>query len=746
MYVRLKQPVNKLRVLIGFMVIAGAIIIAQLFNLQILKHGYFQEIAAKAHFGSTELPARRGEIIIKDQHSNEEFRLATNTTLDLLYADPSLIENSMLIAAKIGPLLFDLEEAREKDAERIKEMKKQVSADIPEEEINKILQPKTEEELRADFIQDLADQMSQKRRQKILLATELSPNILETIAKFELEGVKVLENYLYAYPPQITDPGKVAETLAPYIEISELKIEKLLTSENRYTVLKKKLRPEISTQIKEMAREDKEGLFFGIGLQEEYYRFYPENELGANILGFVDHEGMGQYGIESKFNVQLRGKTGIFQTQKDSIGRQITVGDSVIKPAEDGDDIVLTIDRSVQLEADRIIERGVRQTDADSGLILIMNPQTGAVIAMSHYPSFNPNSYGDVFEKETVNLRPGEIDTLYPINEEDGIYYLYKNVDTDDKITIFKEIQENGEAIYKKYKNDAGALAYQNKAVGWVYEPGSVFKSVTMAIALDDGDITPNTTYFDSGPIQVDEFEIHNSTDEYFGWTNMTTVLEKSLNTGMTFVAKKIGRTLFGSYLKKFGFGERTDIEFNNELGGRVEHFTHWAESELVTHAFGQGLTVSPIQLVNAYCAIANGGILMQPHIVSEIRHQNGKVTKYEPVQIRRVISEQTSSTLTAMLISSVEHGVAAPARVARHYVAGKTGTSQTYKWGKPLIGAGTTLTSFVGYGPVENPRFVVLVKLDHPRSNEWGAVTAAPIFSQMGTFLYDYYNIPPDK
>jgi stage V sporulation protein D (sporulation-specific penicillin-binding protein) len=746
MYRKIQEPLNKLNVLTVISFIVAGIIVAQLFNLQIIEHRYYQEKAAKEHYGYTELPARRGEIVIKDHHSEEEFRLATNTTLDLLYADPSLIDNPEKVAATLAPLIFDLEEWKEKDAERIKELKKTVSPDVPEEEIDKILKLKTDEELMLQFKEELTTKLSQKRRLQILLVEDLASSVLEKISGFNLEGVKVVNNKVYVYPPIIINAQKIADTLAPYVEIPATKLESIITSENRYTVLKKKLRPEISTKLKEIKTNDKEGDFVGIGTQEEYYRFYPEKSLAANLIGFVDHEGTGQYGIESKFNSILRGKKGVFQTQKDSIGRQITVGESVIKPAEDGDNVVLTIDRSVQLEVDRLVQKAVEDTRADAGLAVVMDPQTGAITAISHFPSFDPNSFSAVFEKEPIHLNNEEKEALVTIDEENGIYYLYRNVDTDDKLMIFKEIAENGEIIYKKFKNNAGPIAYQNKAVSWPYEPGSVFKPVAMAIALDDHEVTPNTTFFDSGPIKVDEFEIHNSTDDYYGRTTMTTVLDKSLNTGMAFIARKIGRTLFGSYLKKFGFGERTDIEFLNEHPGKIQHHSQWAESELVTHAFGQGLTATPLQVANAYSVIANGGILMQPHIVSEIRKKNGKVLTTEPNKVRRVISEQTSSTLSAMLVSAVENGVASPAQVPYHYVAGKTGTSQTYKWGKPLKGAGTTLTSFGGYGPIANPRFVVIVKLEHPRSSEWGAKTAAPLFRDIAKYLFNYYNIPPDK
>ena len=335
-----------------------------------------------------------------------------------------------------------------------------------------------------------------------------------------------------------------------------VKLAKLLKGENRYVVLKRKLDMDVSDQIKELFAQDKDGMWDGIGMTEEYFRYYPEETLAASIIGYVNSDNIGQYGIESTFNTQLQGVAGKFQTKKDSIGRQITVGDSILQPAVDGDDVVLTIDRSIQLKIEQILEYAVWEYQALSGQIIVMNPKTGAIIAMANAPGFNPNTYGDVFEKEEITFTPQEMENLYETETENVLTY-YINPITLDSITIFKEKDENGNIKYSKYKNAVGPEVYHNKIVSWPYEPGSVFKTVTMSIGIDDGDITPNTTYNDTGPISVDknvftgeyDFEIKNSTG-YYGLVNMTTVLAKSLNTGMTFVAKKIGPALFYSYLE----------------------------------------------------------------------------------------------------------------------------------------------------------------------------------------------------
>src|SRR3989338_6999371 len=328
--------------------------------------------------------------------------------------------------------------------------------------------------------------------------------------------------------------------------------------------------------------------------------------------------------------------------------------DLIIQPAIDGQDVVLTIDRSIQMEVEKYLARAVQDSKADSGLVIVMDPKTGRIVSMAHYPSFDPNAYSKALTTEDISLTDAEKNNIVTVKENgDDVNYLYLDAESHYRIQVFKEIMDTGRVIISKFKNILGSGVYRNRAVSDIYEPGSVFKSIAMAIALDDGDVTPLTTYNDSGPVKVDEFEIHNSLNTYYGIVNMRQVLERSLNTGMVFVAQKMGRELFGRYLKKFGFGERTYIEFDNEQDGKIKESSQWAESELMTYAFGQGLAVTPIQFIAAAGALANKGILMKPHIALGTQGDDGKLTEFEPEQVRRVISEKTAATITAMLVSA---------------------------------------------------------------------------------------------
>ncbi|MFA6992104.1 MAG: penicillin-binding protein 2 [Candidatus Gracilibacteria bacterium] len=744
--------INKVTFLIVGSAFIAIILVGRLFNLQVIQHQYYQDLATREQGGYTELPAQRGGIIMKDLSSKEEYFVATNTTLNLLYADPSLITDPAYVADKIAPLIFDINENREKDNQRILDQSKKLPADITEEEKTKLLTPLTDEELKTNFRTNFITLISAKQRNEILLGADLTKVNLDEIAALNLPGIKILDNDVYAYPALIVSTKTAAEKLSEPLEIPTAKLSKILKGLNRYVVIKRKLQPEISKKIKEILTKDKDGLMIGIGMTEEYFRLYPEGSLAASIIGYVDNNNTGQYGIESSFNTALQGIAGKFETKKDSLGRQITVGESILKSAQNGDDIVLTIDRSIQMKVEEVLENTAKSSNSDSGQAIVMNPKTGAIIAIANYPYFDPNKYGDVFRKTEVTFTPEEIATKLIPTKDEGIYYLYKDEISLVKYTIFAEKDANENVHYFRYENYWGPEVYHNKVVAWPYEPGSVFKPIVMAMAIDDGDVTPNTTYNDTGPVGVDfnkytqkyDYEIKNATG-YYGLVDMKTVLAKSLNTGMTFVSKKIGPGLFYSYLEKFGFLDRTDIELDNEGLGKIAYFEDWTESELATHAFGQGLTVTLLQLVNGYSTIANGGVLMQPYIVEEVRHGDGTVSTTEPHEIRRVISEDTAAKMTAMLINVVEKGFQ-EIHIPNHYFAGKSGTAQTYKHGIALFGVGSTVVTFAGYGPVNNPQFVIAVKLDHPRSSEWSTTTSGPAVSEIAKFLYDYYNIPPDK
>ncbi len=808
---RNRSKFSRIQALFIMCTVAASGICAQMINLQVAQGNSYSQLAEQNHLGYSEVTARRGEILIRDPHSNELFRLATNISQPTLFADPSLIKDPQYVTDKLAPLIFDKEDELKKEEERIRQTKRIIASDVSPEEQARVLgsllggvtasagkaatdtpaiaipgyplntassttttpavvlppppptpdqikvtaalslKPRNEEELFAAYKADLLQRLSQKTRSTILLYKDPTDNIKDFFTKNKISGIELTTDGVLAYPGQISDQDYTAKLLAPVVEIPFERLKELLYGRNRYAVLQTRLPTEIESKIRDMIKEDKDskkGLFTGINFQEKTYRYYPEGELAAQAVGFTSEKG-GVYGIEESYDMTLRGKKGIFKTRLDATGQQVIVGDDlIIEPAIDGDSIVLTLDRSIQMTVEKFLARAVKDTKADSGLVIIMEPKTGRIISMAHYPTFDPNKFSEALETEDVALSTGDLASMKTTTNTKGeeSFFLESADNSHVNIQIFKTILQSGKIIYSKYKNTLGPSVFKNRSVTDIWEPGSIFKAIAMSIALDDGDVTPTTTFNDVGPIKVDEYEIHNALNEYYGTTSMRQVLERSLNTGMAFVARKMGRELFGKYIKKFGFGDKTDIEFENEHPGQVADYGSWAESELITHAFGQGLAVTPIQMITAFASLANKGILMKPHIVDSIIHQDGEVVKTEPEEVRRVISEKTADTISAMLVSVVENGGAVRVLTPGYHIAGKTGTAQTYKNGKAQTGTGSTIGSFMGFAPVEDPKFIMLVQIDRPRSTVWADASAAPLFKDISDFLFKYYNIPPGK
>jgi cell division protein FtsI/penicillin-binding protein 2 len=737
-----------------FVVLLFLLILTRLFQLQVLKHDEYSLIAEEQHFGAIDLPARRGEILVTDTHSGEFSKLATNTTLDLLYVDPLVAEDKLGIAKSLAPLLFTVQDydacLEEPDECRYDVIQDEppdsflttepvwdlgISEDTQVEVDNDKKQFKSYNEIVREIEDNIFSQISKLEVDFVILKRDADTDLMADIINEHLPGIFVNTDRFMIYGDPTLIPENqldtVTKTLASYLEESPSTLNKMLSRRKvRYVFLKNKLDPEISRQINEMDLK-------GVVLLPEHWRYYPEGTLASNIIGFLNRENIGQYGIEGYYNTELEGKKGKIYAESDPFGRQITVGESKIINAQDGDTIVLTIDRIVQKEIEKILAESVERFKADSGQVIIMNPFTGAIIAMANYPTFDPNLFSEAYILRKVE-KDEEIYSTMPVfkRDEKGRYLPATDEDMeDDDIEKFV------------YENRFGPGVFKNKTISEFYEPGSVFKALVMSIAIDAKEVEPQTTFVDDGPLKIDEFTIENANNVHYGKVTMTEVLENSINTGMVTVAKKIGKSLMYKYLKDFGFGEYTNICLEGETMGRLDYYKQWSKAQLLTTSYGQGIIVTPLQMMAAWAALANGGKLIQPYIVDSIVRQ-GEVIKTEPQVIHRVITEEASSIITSMLVSVVRRGHGRPADIPGHLIAGKTGTSQIAgPSGKYETGEGAVITSFAGYLPALQPQFIMLVKFDRPRigENTWGSTTAAPTFKRIAEFLIDYYNIQPN-
>jgi cell division protein FtsI/penicillin-binding protein 2 len=417
-------------------------------------------------------------------------------------------------------------------------------------------------------------------------------------------------------------------------------------------------------------------------------RYYPQATLASQVMGFVKADGNGVYGLEGYYNSFLDSRIGIGLLEKTQDNLSV-LAPKVRRfvPSMSAKDLVLTLDIGVQWIIEDELQRALQQYQAVSGTIIVMDPHTGAILGLANSPAYDPNHY--------------------------------------NKAQDFSR--------------------FINPAISLQYEPGSIFKVVTMAAALDTGIITPTTMYTDSGSVTVGSRVIFNSNRVGYGLVSATEALARSLNVVTAQIAEQLGKEQFYRYIQRFGFGELSEIDLAGEVGGLIKAPGNpdWSLSDLGTNSFGQGVAVTPIQMLNAVCVIANGGRLYRPYVV-QARIEREQVLVTRPTLVRTVLQPHSAQLLTEMMVETVRSGNAA-AGVSGYTVAGKSGTAQIPGEGGYLQDA--TIVSFVGFAPADDPQFAVLIKLDRPDPNisQWATHTAAPVFGQVARRLFGYLNIPPD-
>ena len=466
---------------------------------------------------------------------------------------------------------------------------------------------------------------------------------------------------IYAVPKAIEDPEEAANQAALVLDIpTEELIRQFSRKSATYVLLMKKAPPGLAAKVEEANIK-------GLYVEEIPGRFYPFGSLASHVLGFVgpnaeDNGESGKYGIEKLYDASLKGIAGKIDGTK-------------IVPARAGGDIALTIDLTIQKEAEHILANLVTKYRAKGGGVIVMEPSSGKILAMAANPVFDPNHYSEY-----------------------------------------------------------GIGTFLNPLVEEIYEPGSVFKVITMAAGIDSGAITPDTTFNDSGKLVLNGRTIKNWDLKPHGIVTMTNVIEQSLNTGAAFAERKTGHAVFRGYLEKFGFGEKTGIDLPGELAGNISRLGPKApEINFATASFGQGVAVTPLHMINAIAAIANGGTLMRPYISEAMG----------PKVIREVIGPDAARQVAEMMVSAVDK--ATIAHIEGFSIAGKTGTAQV----PDLVRGGYTdrvNNTYIGFGPTKDPKFIILIKLNQPEEAPLAGLTVVPAFRSLAQFVLNYYNIPPDR
>lgn len=486
---------------------------------------------------------------------------------------------------------------------------------------------------------------------------------------------------LFVEPKKVEDKDKLLNLLSKNLEVDEASISAKLDMTKYWVAIANGITQEQKDKLDKLNLK-------GIGFDYQTKRFYPESSLSAHILGFLgkdnQNEDVGYLGLEGFYDRDLRGLPGFVETERDILGRPILIGVQQRVEAEDGRDLILTIDKNVQEISKKKLLEGLEKYQAKKGCVITADPKTMAIISLVCLPDYD-------LEK----------------------YYLF---------------DEN---------------FYKNLAISDLYEPGSVFKPLIVAAALEEKKIKPEDTYNETGQVAVGEYNIKTWNDKYEGKISMTRILEKSSNVGMVFIGEKLGNKNIYKYLQKYGFGQNTGIDLEGEASGYLKSPLEWYPIDYATVTFGQGIAITPIQMIRAFASIINGGNLMKPYVVQKIISEN-KTTEIKPKIERRIISQTNSEIIRKMLVSTVENAEAKWDRPKGFSIGGKTGTAQV-----PIKGnydASKTIASFIGFAPANDPKFLTFVVLYEPKSSQWGSETAAPLFFEIAKQLIVYYNISPSR
>lgn len=501
------------------------------------------------------------------------------------------------------------------------------------------------------------------------------------------DGFPIVSNKIayrvFANPKEVKDKDKTAQLLSPILQEDAASISALL-SLNRYWV---SLQPKVDTPVKEAIEKLD---LPGIGFDDQSVRFYPEASTAAKLLGFVGKDELGHdkgyFGLEGYYDRQLRGKEGTATQIHDALGRPILAKLNDTTGEVNGRNLILHVNRVLQFQMEQELKKGIETYGATGGMAAMIDPKTGGILAMAAYPSFDPRSYADFTDEE-----------------------------------------------------------YKNGFITGTYEPGSTFKPLVMAAAINSGLVQPDTRCDAcAGPVEIGGYKIRTWNDQYQPHLTMTEVIQHSDNTGMVFVARKLGLSRMLTYMHAFGMGQLTGIDLQGEDAPPMRPVNEWHPIDLATSSFGQGILVTPIELLDAFASIANKGVRMEPHVVSEIETADGQLIKIPPKKINQPISESTAKIMTEILVNAVDKGEASFARLKGYRIAGKTGTAQIAVNGS--YDPNKTIASFIGFAPADDPKFAMLVIMNRPTSSIYGAETAAPVFFRIAAKALEYYNIPPTE
>lgn len=525
-----------------------------------------------------------------------------------------------------------------------------------------------------DYLLKLAD----RQHQKVIPLTPARGTIYDTNGA--ALAVSVEMDSCYAEPKSIADLRTAAARLAPVLEMPQETVFRRLQGNRNFVWLKRRLTPDVAKRVHELDIE-------GIGFVKETKRYYPNSEVASHVIGFTGLDPEGLEGIERRYDSTILGGTGYLVTERDALGRNVALKGTVVQNGAMGHNVTLTLDKNIQYIAEKELAKAVTNSGAKAGTAIVMDPNTGRVLAMSNFPTYNLNSHGDY-----------------------------------------------------------ASSVWRNRAVADSYEPGSTFKTFLIAAALEEKLVRPGDGInCEGGSYAIGGRTIHDT--HKYGRLSVAEILKYSSNIGVAKIGSKLGASRLYSYLKNFGIGEKSGIDLPGETSGTLRQWSQWYGIDLATISFGQGVTASSVQLTAAFSAIANGGVLMKPYLVEKITDSDGNVvTTFGPQARRRVVSPETAKSVASMLEGvAADGGTGTNASVEGYRVAGKTGTAQKVDPITKGYSASKRTASFIGFVPARKPRLTILVMIDEPKTSPYGGVVAAPAFSAIALQSLCYLKVPPD-
>ena len=745
---------NRTHIVVAFFVLFSLTIMWKMFSYTVLNYSFYKWLADKQQIWEVVVPVTRWTLY---SSGDKETVLWTSLNLYDIAVDPQMQWDKDRLAFFLQDLVYrqicHLQSQRECRENLFKYLK---VLDIEWYEHN-------EDIIKQLILDRLMKKLASTKVTSVFLNQELDNEKITTVVNLWLQWIYPSGNYVYANPEEISNLDVTAEKLSfVFSAFSKEDLQHLLRKRDlRYIPVINKVSIHVSEYLKKYLEEEEQAIGKGVLdvdksiskffiLTPKPHRFYPENDVAAQVIWFVDSEWVWHYGIEWQFNELLKWNNWKIVSRKDILWRII---DPISLEQDDitGEwvNIITTIDRNIQKKVETILEQWVKKYRANKWTIVIMEPQTWRILSMANYPSYNLNNYWDVYELEKVRYSEypdPKIDLLgYPVfieDTENGEKYYYDNKEIYLREASREELWDVALVKYK-YKNDFWAQVYKNDAISSLYEPGSIMKAITVAIWLDTWEINRHSMYMDKWQVTIDNFTIENVSDKCLWYNSFAHALNYSCNVWMIRIVQRVWKALMHQYQNDFWFWEITWVDLYGEVYSQLKPWERWSQAQLLTNSYGLWISVTPLHMAAAYSTLANGWIALKPRIIDEIRFPDGKIIKYKKEEQRRVIKESTSISITNMLVDTATNGSAVNWYVEWYSTAGKTWTAEIpYRW-RYETWPWFTNASYAWFWPAEDPKFVIIVKLERPRVSQYWGATSAHIFKEVASYLYDYYSIP---